>query len=358
MTIILPQYDVKGKIGRETGSNISSALEGLANRKLQQMEYEHNRKNQLNEMFQNQQIQQVQKEREKQQFFGDLKEAGIDSPSAFMQWAYRNNPKAMEHVPFPGDKQSEFARKGSAQELSEKEFEHKKGIDWAKVGLGKEENEIKRGELTYKTGFDEREFARKEKKLGLELERDKAALAHTAHTENMDKQQLALKTKEIEQNYKQKRDELDFDKKKARESSGESGMHAAVNNRAAYEFNKKYMEEARNKRTSAREMDQHFQIMEQLNNSDKLINPALYSTMKSLHLDFPVFVGKYAEIYGKEQAGLLGGLKGVFGSRVTNFDLGQFQKGLPTLENTKEGRAIMLNNLKVANGFNNRRTWR
>lgn len=343
-----PREEISSMLGQSAGS-LGGGLQRLAEAKMQHLEQEYQRRQQLRQMFENQQIQQAQKEGLKKLYTkgGHVSDADAelladvhlkDPVAATKVYEWLGRLKAQ-----PGETHKPFEFKDTnAEAIARQGMLNKNAIELAKIGLGEKE-------LAYKTGYDEKAFAQREKELSQKQAKEEQMLKHIAFKEGMDQKNYELKSQQLAQNHKLEREKLDLEKKKAREMGGQNAMHAAVDNRAAYEFNKKYMEEARNKRRAAREADTHYQVMEQLNNSDKLINPALYSTMKTLKLDFPFLVGKYAEIYGKEQAGLLGGLKDIFGSRVTNFDLGQFQKGLPTLENTKEGRSVMLNNLKVAN---------
>lgn len=126
-------------------------------------------------------------------------------------------------------------------------------------------------------------------------------------------------------------------------------MHGAVRKETAFKMTQKYRDEVEKLASSARENANHYSAMQRLNKQDKLINPMLYSALKTAHLDFPWLIGQEAQEYEKEKAGLLRDAKSIFGARVTNFEMSQFLKMIPTLENTKEGRTTILKNLNLAN---------
>lgn len=86
---------------------------------------------------------------------------------------------------------------------------------------------------------------------------------------------------------------------------------------------------------------------EELEKSGNLISPGYYSALKKAGLDIPALLGSpESEAYIKSTQQFLGNARQVYGGRVTNFELEQFMKSIATLENTPEGRKIILQQMK------------
>lgn len=74
--------------------------------------------------------------------------------------------------------------------------------------------------------------------------------------------------------------------------------------------------------------------------------------IKSGELRIPAGASPETQLYVKTLNDFLVNAKDSFGSRVTNFDLASFMKRLPTLANSKEGRDLILKQMKIINDIN------
>lgn len=101
--------------------------------------------------------------------------------------------------------------------------------------------------------------------------------------------------------------------------------------------------------TSKQEQLDAYNQMSILNKTGKLPSGAgqFFNIDKEGNLRFPQAATPEAEAYNKLVANQIRNAKEIFGSRITNFDLSSFLKGLPTLSNTKEGRELILEMLQV-----------
>ena len=100
------------------------------------------------------------------------------------------------------------------------------------------------------------------------------------------------------------------------------------------------------KRTAQKDLDE-LDFQSGLNESGKLVSPAYYSALKAAHLDIPALLqSPESEAYIASTKNFISNARQIFGGRVTNFELDQFLKTIPTLENTKEGRKIILSKMK------------
>ena len=94
--------------------------------------------------------------------------------------------------------------------------------------------------------------------------------------------------------------------------------------------------------------------MENINNNDEL--PSGWERwnvdLTTGNLRFPFAASKGAQAFQKLFQRFLTGAKDIYGGRVTNFELEQFKAGLPSLLNTKEGRAAIFEQIKYFNERN------
>jgi len=73
---------------------------------------------------------------------------------------------------------------------------------------------------------------------------------------------------------------------------------------------------------------------------------------KTGELRIPAGANAETQLYAKTLNDFTTKAKDSYGSRVTNFDLSQFMKRLPTLANSKEGRDLILQQMKIINELN------
>lgn len=108
---------------------------------------------------------------------------------------------------------------------------------------------------------------------------------------------------------------------------------------------KELRKEILDKKKVARESIENLDRLEELE-KEGLPGAGYVEFLKNAGLDVPALVGAPAEEYNKIAAGFLRGAKTMFGNRLTDADLTQFLKLLPSLSNSPEGRARINANLK------------
>jgi len=116
-----------------------------------------------------------------------------------------------------------------------------------------------------------------------------------------------------------------------------------------YKKNKPFLDELSKNAKEARENNMRLQRIEELDKTGNLQNPALASVLETLHLDFPALMSKESQELKKLSSDFVKGAKSIFGSRITNADLKVFMNTVPTLTQTKEGRAAVIRNWKMLN---------
>ncbi len=121
-----------------------------------------------------------------------------------------------------------------------------------------------------------------------------------------------------------------------------------------YKINLKSYDEWQDKTRSLADENRRLDVMEQLNESDKLPKGVgLLNVDKMGNLRFPFLSSKESQKYQKLLNEFVQNARDSFGARVTNFELDVFLKRLPTLWNSKEGRQAVLKQMKIVNQINN-----
>jgi hypothetical protein len=134
-----------------------------------------------------------------------------------------------------------------------------------------------------------------------------------------------------------------------REKMAESAaMHGEVRKEKAFQFTKKYVEETESHADSARESEMRLDRLNTLNRQNKLMHPLMYSALKKVGMDVPGLQNADMQEFEKEKNAFLKNAKSIFGARVTNYEMNQFLKTIPSLEQTQEGRTRVIRNLKLA----------
>lgn len=86
--------------------------------------------------------------------------------------------------------------------------------------------------------------------------------------------------------------------------------------------------------------------MEELEKEGNLDTPGYIEFLKRSGLDIPALMDIGSEEFNKIAANFIGGAKDALGGRVTNFELEQFLKTIPSLSQSPEGRKRVIANLK------------
>lgn len=89
--------------------------------------------------------------------------------------------------------------------------------------------------------------------------------------------------------------------------------------------------------------------MERLVDTKKLDNPVYYSLLKKIHMDLPALLNTESQEYIKYQQEYLTGVKEALGSQISAWEVEQYMKKIPTLENTDEGKRAIFRNQIIEN---------
>lgn len=113
------------------------------------------------------------------------------------------------------------------------------------------------------------------------------------------------------------------------------------------EFRKEIISAKKESRSIINDLDR----LEELSASGKLDTPGYVEFLKRSGLDIPALTSPESEEFAKIQQGFLKNAKQYFGGRVSNYEVEQFLKTIPSLSQSPEGRQRVIANLKrIARG--------
>ncbi len=112
--------------------------------------------------------------------------------------------------------------------------------------------------------------------------------------------------------------------------------------KATKEERKDIIQKAQSARVVLKDLDR----MDELNKSGKLDTPDVVEFLKRSGLDIPALLNPDSQEFQKIAAGFLRDAKTYFGGRITNYDIEQFLKTIPSLSQTPEGRHRVIAGLK------------
>lgn len=138
-----------------------------------------------------------------------------------------------------------------------------------------------------------------------------------------EKEKLALK-KDLREERKEARQEKEF----------------------ALNLTKKEREEINNKYKAAKSSLEDLDRLEELEKEGKLDTPGYIEFLKRSGFDIPSLLSEGSQEYNKIVNNFVRDAKSVYGSRITNNELEQYLKTLPSLSQSPEGRKRVLANLK------------
>lgn len=116
-----------------------------------------------------------------------------------------------------------------------------------------------------------------------------------------------------------------------------------------HKFAKPEIKSARDEATSAKRAIEDLNRMGELEKEGKLDTPGYVEFLKRSGLDIPALLNPGSEEFQKIAANFIGGAKTAIGGRITNFELEQFMKTIPSLSQSPEGRKRVIANLKRIN---------
>jgi hypothetical protein len=126
---------------------------------------------------------------------------------------------------------------------------------------------------------------------------------------------------------------------------GQKERHAkAADIRQSHQDNKKYTTKARDRAESAEEGEGIVNAMESLEKTGK-VESGPWAELLSKH-GLESFLNPESIAFEKLRATFLGGAKNVIGGRVTNQEMQQFMKSIPSLSQSPEGRAMIYANMR------------
>jgi hypothetical protein len=108
------------------------------------------------------------------------------------------------------------------------------------------------------------------------------------------------------------------------------------------EFRKATIENAKASRDRLHDLER----MEQLETTGKLDTPGYLEFLKRTGLDVSTLKSPESQEFEKLSAGFMRDAKSIFGARISNFEIEQFLKAIPSMSQSPEGRKRVIANLK------------
>jgi hypothetical protein len=136
------------------------------------------------------------------------------------------------------------------------------------------------------------------------------------------------------------------EKRKRRKEEREERKLAQEEKAQRFKVTAAERKEISDKAKSARQQLHDLDRMEELEKTGKLDTPGYVEFLKRSGLDIPALMNPESEEFQKLAAGFLRDAKSVFGARVSNFEIEQFLKTIPSLSQSADGRRRVIANLK------------
>ena len=114
----------------------------------------------------------------------------------------------------------------------------------------------------------------------------------------------------------------------------------------AYKLTKDERKKITEAATDARERFFDLQRLEKLNQEGKLDTPGYVEFLNRSGLDIPALLNPESQEFQKVSQGFMRGVREIVGGRVSNLELEQFMKTIPTLSQSPEGRQRVIANMK------------
>ncbi len=114
----------------------------------------------------------------------------------------------------------------------------------------------------------------------------------------------------------------------------------------AFKFNKEFIKDVTEKAKSARQAINDLDRMEELEQSGNLNGAGFEALLAKSGLDIPALKSPESQEFNKIAQNFLRNAKQYYGGRVSNFEVEQFLKTIPSLSQSPEGRKRVIANLK------------
>lgn len=119
----------------------------------------------------------------------------------------------------------------------------------------------------------------------------------------------------------------------------------------AFKFNKDEIKQITDSAKDARETIQSLDRLEELQNTGKLDSPGWVEFLNRSGLNIPALMNPESEEFQKIQQQFTRNIKQWYGARISNFELEQFLKAIPSLSQSPEGRKRVIAGMKrIARG--------
>jgi hypothetical protein len=115
----------------------------------------------------------------------------------------------------------------------------------------------------------------------------------------------------------------------------------------AHKITADYREKLLNRYEGSKRATAQLDRLETLNEEDELATPALAKIAESFGIPLAVLSNPQSEEFQKVSQDLLSNIKEVFGNKIIVVEVENFLKTIPTLMNSKEGRARIIRDLKI-----------
>jgi len=123
-----------------------------------------------------------------------------------------------------------------------------------------------------------------------------------------------------------------------------------------HDLSKDWRKDIRDKYDAAKEQDMNLGKMTTLNESDDLDDPSFATALKTLKdgvwgygIDMSFLLSPESQNFQKLSMAFMKNLKSIFGSRITQREVGWFLQSIPTLMQTKEGRRRVIRDMLLLN---------
>lgn len=138
-------------------------------------------------------------------------------------------------------------------------------------------------------------------------------------------------------------------RKEKSELAKESRIREQEERKLAFKETEKFRDEISTERKSYEKNKALIDNMARLDATGKLTNPRAYSLLKKIGMDIPSLLSPESQEYLKFQQSYLTNAKNIFGSQISAFEINEYLKGIPTLENTSEGKKRIFMNQMIEN---------
>ena len=115
----------------------------------------------------------------------------------------------------------------------------------------------------------------------------------------------------------------------------------------SFKINKPYIDQVNKAYKGTKEENLHLSTLEKLKNSKKLTTPLMYSLLGKLGIPLGVLNNPDSELFEKTAVDLTKNVKEFYGSRPTNLDVSLYLRSIPTLENSDEGKQLVIDGIRL-----------